>query len=54
MNETHEPIAAETASADGHAPDEHAAHDVAKHIRGYLMVGATLLTFTAITVFLLC
>jgi caa(3)-type oxidase subunit IV len=52
MNETHDSLAAETAPADGHAPDEHAAHDVAKHIRGYLMVGATLLTFTAITVFL--
>jgi caa(3)-type oxidase subunit IV len=35
-------------------PSEHEAyaHDVAKHVRGYLMVGATLLTFTAITVFL--
>ena len=52
MNETHDSLAAETAPADGHAPDEHAAHDVSKHIRGYLMVGATLLTFTAITVFL--
>ena len=52
MNETHDSLAAETAPADGHAPDEHAAHDVAKHIRTYLMVGATLLTFTAITVFL--
>jgi caa(3)-type oxidase subunit IV len=51
MNETHDSLA-ETAPADGHAPDEHAAHDVSKHIRGYLMVGATLLTFTAITVFL--
>ena len=30
--------------------DEHAAHDVAKHIRAYLMVGLTLLVFTAITV----
>jgi cytochrome c oxidase subunit IV len=52
MNETDESLAAETAPADGHAPHEHAAHDVAKHIRAYLMVGATLLTFTAITVFL--
>ena len=27
-------------------------HDVSKHVRGYLMVGATLLVFTALTVFL--
>ena len=55
MNETDETIATETAPAmaDGHAEhDEHVAHNVAKHIRGYLMVGATLITFTAITVFL--
>ena len=48
MNETEEIVA-----ADGHAaPDEHAAHNVAKHVRKYLLVGATLITFTAITVFL--
>jgi caa(3)-type oxidase subunit IV len=47
MNETEEVIA-----ADGHAPDEHAAHNVAKHVRKYLLVGATLITFTAITVWL--
>jgi caa(3)-type oxidase subunit IV len=41
-----------TGIAEEVAHDEHAAHDVAKHIRGYLIVGATLLTFTAITVFL--
>lgn len=29
---------------------EHYAHDVSKHVRGYLMVGATLLIFTALTV----
>lgn len=52
MNETHEPIGGEAAAVttDGHAPDEHAAHDVAKHIRMYLMVGLTLIVFTAITV----
>lgn len=52
MNETHEPIGAEAAAVttDGHAPDEHAAHDVSKHIRMYLMVGLTLIVFTAITV----
>jgi caa(3)-type oxidase subunit IV len=47
MNETEEVIA-----ADGHAQDEHAAHNVAKHVRKYLLVGATLITFTAITVWL--
>jgi cytochrome c oxidase subunit 4 len=55
MNETDEPIAVEAASAaaDGHAaPDEHAAHDVAKHVRKYLLVGLTLLVFTIITVIL--
>ncbi|MEO7166484.1 MAG: cytochrome C oxidase subunit IV family protein [Spartobacteria bacterium] len=31
---------------------EHYAHDVSKHVRGYLMVGAALLFFTALTVFL--
>ena len=29
---------------------EHYAHDVSKHVRGYLLVGATLLAFTGITV----
>src|SRR6202140_3461426 len=52
MNETHDSLAGETAPADGPAPDQQAAHDVSKHVRKYLMVGATLLTFTAITVFL--
>jgi cytochrome c oxidase subunit IV len=31
---------------------EHYAHDVRKHVKGYLMVGGMLLAFTAITVFL--
>ncbi|MEY2498707.1 MAG: cytochrome c oxidase subunit [Verrucomicrobiota bacterium] len=60
MNETDDSLAARIQLAEtapvGTPPDaahdEHTAHDVAKHIRGYLMVGATLLTFTAITVFL--
>jgi cytochrome c oxidase subunit 4 len=51
MDETHGLIAAETTAGDA-SHDEHGAHDVAKHIRGYLMVGGTLLLFTAITVFL--
>jgi caa(3)-type oxidase subunit IV len=52
MNDPHESVLAE-ATADGAAEishDEHTAHDVAKHIRGYLMVGGTLLLFTGITV----
>src|SRR5437588_5574034 len=55
MNETDEPSLAETApvgTSPEAAHDDHVAHDVSKHIRAYLMVGATLLTFTAITVFL--
>lgn len=53
MNETDETITGEIAPvpANGHAEhDEHVAHNVAKHIRGYLLVGLTLLTFTGITV----
>ena len=54
MDESHEPLIAETTAATvGDAShDEHAAHDVSRHIRGYLLVGGTLLLFTAITVFL--
>jgi cytochrome c oxidase subunit 4 len=49
MDETHH----DTIAVDPHAvPDDHAAHNVAKHVRKYLLVGATLITFTAITVFL--
>lgn len=55
MNDTHEHLPAEGAlvAADVHAaPDEHGAHNVAKHVRKYLLVGLTLITFTAITVWL--
>jgi cytochrome c oxidase subunit 4 len=55
MNDTDEPSIAETApvgTSPEAAHDEHVAHNVSKHIRAYLMVGATLITFTAITVFL--
>jgi caa(3)-type oxidase subunit IV len=55
MNDNDESTTAEPApvAADGHGDhDDHVAHNVAKHIRGYMMVGGTLLTFTAITVFL--
>jgi cytochrome c oxidase subunit 4 len=31
---------------------EHYAHDVSKHVRGYLIVGGALLAFTGLTVFL--
>jgi caa(3)-type oxidase subunit IV len=55
MNETPESVIAESIPV-GTSPDEahdpHSAHDVAKHVRKYLLVGATLLTFTIITVFL--
>jgi caa(3)-type oxidase subunit IV len=59
MNETHKPIGQPaTVAGDDHAAaeaaqaahDEHVAHDVSKHIRGYLLVGLTLIVFTAITV----
>src|SRR5438067_11557149 len=53
MDETQQPTIAETVpvgTPPDAAHDEHTAHDVAKHIRLYLMVGATLLAFTAITV----
>jgi cytochrome c oxidase subunit IV len=52
MNESPEPLIAETAAAiAGDAShDEHAAHDVSKHIRLYVMIGLTLILFTGITV----
>jgi caa(3)-type oxidase subunit IV len=43
---TTEPIETET---EHYAPQ---AHDVSKHVRGYLLVGAVLLFFTGLTVFL--
>ena len=59
MDETHShPATAEAAPLAAPAPDlvghdhddEHGHHDVAKHVRKYLMVGALLLVFTLITV----
>lgn len=52
MDDSHQPVIADaaTATAGDAAHDEHAAHDVSKHIRAYLMVGLTLIVFTAITV----
>jgi cytochrome c oxidase subunit 4 len=55
MHETDDtiPAAAAPVPANGHGDhDDHVAHNVAKHIRAYLMVGGTLLLFTALTVFL--
>lgn len=43
---TTEPVDHET---EHYAPHS---HDVSKHVRGYLLVGATLLVFTGLTVFL--
>ncbi len=47
MEQTNDPPSAELMEAP---PDPHAAEHVAAHVRTYLMVGATLLAFTAITV----
>lgn len=47
MNEIHDPH-----SADAPVHDEHTAEHVAAHVRKYVMVGATLLLFTGLTVFL--
>ncbi|HEV2096897.1 MAG TPA: cytochrome C oxidase subunit IV family protein [Chthoniobacterales bacterium] len=46
MDEPHPTVAGDVA-----APDDHS-HDVSKHVNAYLKVGATLLLFTGITVFL--
>lgn len=55
MNETQQTTATEVTTAEGlvehHTHDDHA-HDVSQHVNKYLMVGATLLIFTALTVFL--
>ena len=51
MNEMPEPMAT-PATAEAVSHDDHGAHDVAKHVKGYLLVGATLITFTIVTVFL--
>jgi cytochrome c oxidase subunit IV len=52
MDESHEPLIAETAAAAAGdvSHDDHAAHDVSKHIRLYVLIGVTLLVFTGITV----
>lgn len=48
MDETHHTA---ELSVEPHETEEHA-HDVSQHVRKYMMVGATLLAFTVITVFL--
>ena len=48
MNETHSPAAPE---AEVVPHDDHD-HDVSKHVNKYLLVGAVLLVFTLLTVFL--
>lgn len=58
MNETEQPLATEPGMPvpRDEAHQEHARHDhdhdVSKHVKKYLLVGALLLTFTALTVFL--
>lgn len=39
-------------SHDSHSSHDDHAHDISKHVKGYLLVGALLLVFTGITVFL--
>ncbi len=56
MNEIEQPLATEPGipvPAD-HRDEEHHGHDhdVSKHVKKYLLVGAALLAFTALTVFL--
>jgi caa(3)-type oxidase subunit IV len=51
MNQPHSPAAPEHAAVAAHGEhghDDH--HDVSKHIKKYLMVGALLMVFTVITV----
>ena len=56
MNETHHPAAATAEVAHPHGAEavvhdhDHDHHDVSKHVRKYLMVGALLMIFTVITV----
>jgi cytochrome c oxidase subunit IV len=51
MSDSHTP-ATTSPTADAHAAEAHHdhAHDVAKHVKGYLMVGGLLIVFTGITV----
>ena len=58
MNEAEQPLATEPGLPipAAHRGEEHADHghdhDVSKHVKKYILVGAALLTFTALTVFL--
>lgn len=49
MDESHEAMT-HGATAEVAAHDEHGAHDVAKHVRFYFLIGGTLLFCTALTV----
>ena len=51
MSDSHAP-ATTTTAAEAHAEAAHHdhAHDVSKHVKGYLMVGGLLIIFTGITV----
>lgn len=51
MADSHASHASATA-AEPHAVDHHAAHDVSKHVKGYLMVGGLLFVLTGVTVWL--
>ena len=47
MSDSHAPVSAEP---HGDAAHHDHAHDVAKHVRGYLMVGGLLIVLTGVTV----
>jgi cytochrome c oxidase subunit 4 len=53
MSDTHAPTQATTVAPVAHGDHAHSdAHDVSKHVKGYLLIGALLLVFTGITVWL--
>jgi len=49
MSDTHTPSASEPAAPHG---GDHSHDDIAKHVKGYIMVGGVLFICTALTVFL--
>ncbi len=51
MTDSHASHSAAT-QAEPHPVDDHAAHDVSKHVRGYIAIGALLILLTGVTVFL--
>jgi caa(3)-type oxidase subunit IV len=56
MNETPSPLVTDpnvpVVADRAHGEQAHHDHDVSKHVKKYILVGALLLTFTALTVFL--